>query len=117
MDSDASADSTEELQRRMEHLELNLLEAQALVDSKGVELQEVSQKHDKLEDVVAGVELKLSEKEDELDDIQQKLNDALSSDKVQREHADSLSNELELTRKQFELDKLSKGLTPEHTGA
>ena len=101
-----TAESTEELQRRIEILKRYLLEAQALIDSKLTELQEVRQERDDLEDAVAGAEQKLSEKEDELCDIQQELDDALSSDKVHREHADRLTSKLELASPQFELDKL-----------
>ena len=115
MDS-PTAESTEELRRRVENLERHLLEAQALVESKVAELQEVRQERDELENAVAGAEQKLSEKEDELGDIRQELDDALSSDKVHQEHAERLTSELELSRLQFELDKLRamESLRAEH---
>ena len=53
MDS-PTAESTEELRRRVENLERHLLEAQALVESKVAELQEVRQERDELEHAVAG---------------------------------------------------------------
>ena len=53
---------------------------------------------DELEEVVAGVEQKLSEREDQLSSIYLELDNALSSDQVHREHADRLASELELSR-------------------
>ena len=64
------------------------------------------QECDELENAVAGAEQKLSEKEDELGDIWQELDDALSSDKVNWEHAERLTTELEFLHLQFELDNL-----------
>ena len=112
----AAAESTEELRRRVENLEHCLREAQAQVESKVAELQEVRHERDELEEAVVGAEQKLCEKEDELNDIRQELDDALSSDKVHREHADRLTSELELSRLQFELDKLRamESLRAEH---
>ena len=86
------------------------------MDSKVAELQEVRHERDSLEDAVAGVEQNLCEKENELNDIRQELDDALSFDKVHREHADRLASELELSRLQFELEKLRamESLRAEH---
>ena len=103
MDSSAAAaESTEELRRRVETLEHHLREAQAQVQSKVTELQEVRHERDELEDQVGS--------------IRQELDDALSSDQVHREHADRLASELELSRLQFELDKLRamESLRAEH---
>ena len=102
MDSSAAAESTEELRRRVETLEHHLREAQAQVQSKVTELQEVRHERDVLEDQVGS--------------IRQELDDALSSDQVHREHADRLASELELSRLQFELDKLRamESLRAEH---
>ena len=117
MDSPSSAaESTEELRQRVENLEHCLREAQAQVESKVAELQKVRHERDELEDAVAGAEQKLCEKEDELNDVRQELDDAFSSDKVHREHTDRLASELELSRLQFELDKLRamESLRAEH---
>jgi chromosome segregation ATPase len=111
-----SATDSEELQRRVEALERCLLEAQAQVESKVTELQEVRHERDELEDAVAGAEQKLSERENQLSDIRQDLDDALSSDQAHREHAERLASELELSRLQFELEKLRamESLRAEH---
>ena len=102
MDSSAAAESTKELRRRGETLEHHLREAQAQVQSKVTELQEVRHERDELED--------------QLGSIRQELDDALSSHQVHREHADRLASELELSRLQFELDKLHamESLRAEH---
>ena len=54
--------ATEELRRRVEALEHCLWEAQAQIESKAEELQEVRNEQDKLEYAVAGAEQKLGEK-------------------------------------------------------
>ena len=115
MDSSAER-STEELQRRVEALERYLREAQAQIESKVEELQEVRHERDEFENAVAGAEQKLGEKEDELGDIRQELDDALSSVKIHREHAERLASEMELSWLQFELDKLRtmESLRAEH---
>ena len=114
MDSSAGR-STEELQRRVEALERCLWEAQAQIESKVEELQEVQHERDELENAVAGAE-KLGEKEGELGDVRQELDDTLLSVKIHQEHAERLTSEMELSRLQLELDKLHtmESLRAEH---
>ena len=57
----------------METLEHHLQEAQAQVQRKITELQEVRLECDELEEVVAGAEQELSEREDQLSNIRQEL--------------------------------------------
>lgn len=52
---------------------------------------------DELENAVAGEEQKLAEK-DELCDVWQELDNALSSDKIHQEHTKRLVSEMELSR-------------------
>jgi hypothetical protein len=100
----------------VEALEHCLLEAQAQVESKIAELQEVQHERDELEDAVDGAEQKLSERENQLSDVCQDLDDAFSSDQAHREHAERLASELELSHLQFELEKLraTESLRAEH---
>ena len=70
---------------------------------------------DELQNAVAGAEQKLGER-DELSDVWQELNDALSSVKINQEHAERLTSEMELSQLQFKVDKLHtmESLKDEH---